>query len=729
MRIFRKIQTKNKTEDIKHNFYVFDTETTKLEPQPKNFVFGVIYGFNYSKVIYSIEDFKKEFSKPKYNDNIIFAHNAEFDLMTIFGNIYTEIDNAAIFNGKFISAKYNKLTFADSMNIYPTSVKNIGEIIGIEKLENSKISGESLSKENISDLDISYCKRDCEIIFKALLKIFEMVGSIKITLPSISLSDYRQNYLKEDLFFSELVDEFFESYFGGRTEAFKIGKVNAKVYDINSMYPYVMQDMYFPDILHLKKEFNITDKFLIHALKHYEGLAKITVIHKKTYYGYLPVKTKVNGFEKLIFPVGEFTTTVNFNELRFAFENNVIEIKKVHYIVYGKPVFTPFKEFINDKYLLRQTTNNELEKLIYKLMMNSLYGKFGQRNKYKTAYYKDIPYDEIQQYQEQEKFCEVKIFNNDRLDCYVITENESLKNSFYAIPVYASYITSQARLLLLKNLLKNESFKVVYCDTDSIFVDSDNDNTIYFNGTLSNDLGSFKLEPKQVTEIRGLKNYTYIDEYGTEKQVIKGISRNANKTVDYKNGIIKYKINKYIKTKQAIRQNKEPGEAFISEKILKHEYDKRIVLSGGETKPLTMPLAVKIVQRKKPKTPKRIKKILANEPNSIYEAILHYFISGGKIKTVDFKKHIKGKNTELKTKILLYCSAKGSHIDTLYEQFSYTFNSENLPGFDFSEMVIEVINDFSSKWSMIEKVEQMNTNYDITVNTNLFQNDYSDIQF
>lgn len=44
---------------IRQEFYVFDTETTKLEPIPENFVFGVIYGWNYRKVIYSVEDFKK----------------------------------------------------------------------------------------------------------------------------------------------------------------------------------------------------------------------------------------------------------------------------------------------------------------------------------------------------------------------------------------------------------------------------------------------------------------------------------------------------------------------------------------------------------------------------------------------------------------------------------------------------------------------------------------------
>jgi DNA polymerase III epsilon subunit-like protein len=117
MRNLRVTKPKINIDDIKDKFFVFDTETTSLEPQPKNFVFGVIYGWNFYKVIKSVEDFKREFELTKYNKKYIFAHNAEFDLLTIFGNIIMNIDAGAVFNGKFIMAKYNGITFADSMNI------------------------------------------------------------------------------------------------------------------------------------------------------------------------------------------------------------------------------------------------------------------------------------------------------------------------------------------------------------------------------------------------------------------------------------------------------------------------------------------------------------------------------------------------------------------------------------------------------------------------------------
>jgi hypothetical protein len=610
MRRLRKSKTKPDISKLKYEFYVLDTETTSLEPQPKNFVFGVIYGYHFSKVLYSCEQFIDELEKDRYKGKIIFAHNAEFDLLTIFGNIYTEVDNQAIFNNKFISAKYKYITFADSMNIYPASVAKIGELLGIEKIENEKVKSEGLTKANMTERDIRYCKRDCQIIFLALLKMFEEIGAIKMTISSLSMYLFRNKYLPDEISFSEIVDEFYESYYGGRTEAFRIGSPRgafktpqgqyyAKVYDINSMYPYVMTRGKFPDIKHLHKETKIDVRYLLYLLQGYEGLAKVKIRHKNTYFGFLPVKTKINGSEKLVFPVGTFETTVNFNELRFALKHKAVEILSADYVVYGNPIDSPFIDFINDVYAKRCQVENPLDRMIYKLLMNALYGRFAMRMKLTTTYYNDFPLQVIEELESSDKFYDIQIFNTERDDCYLLTENEKFKNSFFSIPTFSSYITSEARIMLLENLLTNSPCEickknecnecisqskknnVVYCDTDSIFLSSD------FMGNISDELGSFKIEPKRIIEISGLKNYRYINENGEEIETIKGISKTATKIIGV-NGKAEYHIKKYYKTKQSLRQNKESGESYIMIKKLIHEYDKRKVLPGGETEPIIL---------------------------------------------------------------------------------------------------------------------------------------------
>lgn len=580
MRTLKKVSKPKSIENIKNKFFVFDTETTKLEPQPKNFVFGVIYGYNFYKVIKTVSDFKKEFQKKKYKGKHIFAHNAEFDLSVIYGNIYKNVDSKAIFNGKFICAKKHDITFGDSLNIYPSSLEKIGEIVGLKKLDNQKVKGQKLRKNNITQDDIKYCIRDCEIVYTALLEIFENVGTIKLTISSLAMFDFRNKFLYNDLIFSDLVDEFYDSYYGGRTECFKMGVVDCDVFDINSLYPTVMKEIVFPDIRTLKKVSKLDLKYFFHVLKNFEGLASIEVEHKETYFGFLPYRNK-----KLYFPVGNFSTIVNFNEIRFALKHGAIEIKKVNYVVYANPIKSPFKDFIDINYNIRKNSKNELEKTILKLKMNSLYGKFGQRVKFSSEYFELIPYHIIDELEKTEKFFELKIFNQNRNDCFLITENEKFKNSFFSIPVFSSYITSGARIKLLENLLNNDSNSVCYCDTDSIFLEKK------FIGKIGNELGEFKKENKKVIEIKGLKNYVYIENENLEshmfyfdvKETIKGINKNSVKISDNV-----YINTQYFKTKESLRRTKETGSKKETIKELKQVYDKRIILSDNNTKPIKL---------------------------------------------------------------------------------------------------------------------------------------------
>jgi len=570
----KRIKTKKLSLDyIKKNIVVFDTETTKLEPMPKNFVFGVIFSYDEYKVIYSVKDFKKEFKKPKYKNKYIFAHNAEFDLLTIFGNIFQNVDNEAIFNGGFISAKYNDFIFADSLNILLSSVKSIGQKLNLQKFENSKIKNQGLRKSNISKQDIEYCIQDCRVVFVGLVKVFESIGAIKITLASLAFYDFRKNYLKKDIYYNDLVYEFFDSYYGGRNEAFKIGNVKANVYDINSLYPFAMLNVKFPNVGKLKKETKIATKYFKFLLSHYEGMAKVTINHKETKFGFIPLRKE----GKLLFPSGNYTTYVNFNEIRFALDNKVIDILKVHYAIFSKPTENPFINFVNHNYKMRFKSHSDFDKYFYKIKLNSLYGRFAMRLKYKTEYLNEIPFDLIKEFEKEKIYYELSIFSENRADCYFTTESKKLKNSYYAIPTFSSYITSYARIHLLKHLLKNED--TIYCDTDSIFTTSN------FNGNISKKLGDFKKEDKEVIEIRGLKNYSFVD-LKTNKVInkIKGI--NFNHAVQLSKN--KFEISKYLKTKEALRRNKDAGTSIKQVKELRHVYDKRILLENGETKILKL---------------------------------------------------------------------------------------------------------------------------------------------
>lgn len=567
--------TEKKKGDLKKQFFVIDIETKNgLSPKPDNFIFGVIYGDNFINVLYTIDDFYKELSKRKYRAKKVFAHNGEFDYSGIFGNIILNVDNAAIFNGKFISAKYNNVTLCDSMNVLPTSVKKLGELLGIEKLDTPEefLQGDDIK---VTPLMIEYCKRDCEIVYNSLLNVFEMVGGIRITIASLSMYYFRKDFLKKPLVYNDLNDEFYKSYYGGRTEAFKIGKVEANVYDINSLYPYVMTKIKFPDFKNLRKYDNINTKYALYLIKSKEGLFKGRILHKYNDIGLLPFKCIKSG--KLLFPIGEFDTCINFIELRFALSSGLVEIISVEYVICSAPIKSPFIDYIHTNYGLRLKTENEFLKFFYKLLMNSLYGRFGMKKKYTTTYYDTIPYDEIFELKRNFEYYELKLFSHKRNDCYLVTENKKAEKMFFSIPSIASYITSAARMELLKGILSNKE-SIVYCDTDSVFLE-DKPKEI----EIGNELGQWKLEDKKVIEVRGLKNYSVRGKYGVEIKIIKGVNK---KSIEINN--FHFQVEKFYKTKESIRREKETGEKYISEKIITNKYDKRIVNPDGSTNPIKL---------------------------------------------------------------------------------------------------------------------------------------------
>src|SRR3546814_2117648 len=77
--------------------------------------------------------------------------------------------------------------FADSFNLLPTSVKKLGELLGIEKKE----LGEKLFSDPEHILqDIEYCTRDCEIVYKSLQNIFNEAEP-SFTIGSLAMKIFR----------------------------------------------------------------------------------------------------------------------------------------------------------------------------------------------------------------------------------------------------------------------------------------------------------------------------------------------------------------------------------------------------------------------------------------------------------------------------------------------------------------------------------------------------------
>lgn len=583
------------------DFYVFDTETGtlnkdgsiqwRLHGRPESFRFGVIYGYNYTRIIYSREEFLDAFKEKRFKNKKVFAHNLEYDLNVLTGNLWVAFPDA-IFNGKLICCSNGNCMFADSSNIFgKIKLADVGKMLGIKKPD---LGDENMFSPNgITAAEINRCITDCEITYEGLIQIFTAAGDIRITQASLSMTYYRRFHQPHNLEYNENTPFFFDSYYGGRTEAFKLGPTNASVIDVNSMYPYAMKTVVFPNPKFLKIEHGkswarnpkkLLKYFINQILPNYEGLIYCRVNHQKTSFGFLPYKhTDKTGARKLVFPVGRFDGCWNFPEIRFALEKGAIEIEEIDRIIYAERMASPFQSYVDTLYNERFKTDNAFEIYRIKIFMNSLYGKFAQRIQAETVYIQDMDkqYEVIRSAQEAGTFLELKPFSISRNDALLVLKSKGFKVA-HSIPSFASYVTSFCRVLLLKKILELEPKRVVYCDTDSIFFEVNN------GVTSETQLGGWKLEHKIVTEINGLKNYRY--EY-TDPATGKLVKKRRLKGVPEKADLIApntYAYENLIKTKESLRRQLDPGVLIKRVKHIKGTYDKRTVLENGETKPLEL---------------------------------------------------------------------------------------------------------------------------------------------
>lgn len=577
-----------------NDFYVADTETgidvpysclaTReekigikwlLRARPENFKLGVIYGKNYTKVFTSREEMVQEFLTERFKNKKVFMHNiGNFDGSVLFGNLCVHFPEA-IFNGsRFISASNGVCTFADSVNIFVgQSIEKIGKQLGIEKPD---LGNDYWSENGITHEEINRCIQDCIILYDALCLSFEFAGDIKITQASLSMTYFRRHHQPYDIEHNPNTAYFWDSYFGGRTEAFFIGKTNAVVYDVKSMYPDQMKNLKFPNPKNLKFIDDVqANTFIKRYLYDYEGCVYAKIRHKPLWFGLLPVKH--NG--KLLFPTGNFSGCWNFNEFRYAYETGYIEIKSISKVVYSESMPSPFVGFVDQLFLLKakaELEGNDFWRDLYKRYVNSLYGKFAQKIDEESIYIENIErqYQQIYDAQKSGLFKKLILFNSERLDAFLITGTNKKIAINHSIPSFASYITSGARAKIAKKLMDCKINKVVYCDTDSIFVENE------IGLIEENFLGGWGREDKIVTEIRGLKNYKFL-KGGKAYRRLKGVPDKA-KEIETDN----FKYANLIKTKEALRRNLEAGILTQRKKVIKNKYDKRIVLADGNTLPI-----------------------------------------------------------------------------------------------------------------------------------------------
>lgn len=506
-----------------------------------------IYGNN-------IDDFMK-WCMDKRNNYLLYFHNLKFDGEYIFNwllyNGYECIkdkkdrkDKTFIClladTGQFYSIeiyfevkknKVNKVTIYDSLKILNFGVEKIAKDfnLSIRKLELDYNTYRPKGHE-LTPHEVDYIRNDVEIMAQALNIMFDK-DLTKMTIGSDALYNYKKTISRFDFYFpmigekDELVRK---SYRGGWTylnPLYKEKQVKKGiVVDKNSMYPSVMynnnlpfgEPVYFEGVYEKDLCYPLYIQVLSCSFKIKENM--LPTIQLKHTMGYLEneyIETTNGKIETLCL------TSV---DLDLFFEH--YDVEDLRYICgfKFKQVKGLFKNYIDEwsgNKIKAKREGNGAMYTISKLMLNSLYGKFGLNPSVRGKY---------------------PILKDDGAVGYKCYEREE-RDSIY-VPL-ASFVTAYARADIVRNsqAIRDYTIKTygkdyyIYSDTDSIHCLYLSDEELAKIMDIDDyRLGAYKKESefKEASFIRQ-KCYVEVDYDGNVHSTIAGMPKRLSKYVSLKN--------------------------------------------------------------------------------------------------------------------------------------------------------------------------------------------------
>lgn len=428
----------------------------------------------------TIDEFMLFITK-KLKRGTIYFHNLKFDGSFILDYLFTHDvqyceqkekvypsfdtlidDMGSWFTVTYHLSKSQSFRFIDSLKVLPFTVQKIAEDFELE-YKKGKID---YSDYVVNEETLEYVYNDVRIIALALSEV-KAEGIDKLTTASSAYKYYESlhtEYYMPTNFPSlplDFLQKFRSAYRGGRSQVNERYKglilENVRRYDINSMYPYIMSELPLPygnpipitkigkykfELYHLKLQFFLKEGHIPTLLR------KGGTFSRDTYY------TSTEEIEEF------YISNIDFQLLLKHYDITHMEVIEM-YGFYTSTIM--FRSYVNYWYNMKQTSKGA-KRIVCKLMLNALYGKFGTN---------PILRHKIPKYE-----------NNLEFD---LSEDEEGKH--YYLPV-AIAVTSWAHYLIDTAICKTGYENFVYCDTDSVHTLGELPSEMVD----SKELGKFKLE-------------------------------------------------------------------------------------------------------------------------------------------------------------------------------------------------------------------------------------------
>jgi len=367
----------------------------------------------------------------------LWATNLEYDLINLFGADRIAECSLRFGRSYLIAASWRGVQFRDTVRHIPRSVKELGKAFGQPKLTR--------------DRSIAYCLRDATITYRTARELSRVYGELgaetKTTLPSTAFSLWYKQHFGETMRRTspEIYDAAGKAYYGGRTEAFAAGTFrDIHAIDAASMFPWAMLQGPFPVVwtLFRREAPGATPDPLGIYQARLESALPVPA---------LPLRTD----DGLIYPNGKWSSWYTGEELLYA------HCLGVSVRVFGGFAFSsairPFDSYVHSLYPRKSSARGPLREC-YKLLLNGLYGKFGQKGGRIVA----VPMNRLDESRALPSG--VRYWNG-----LAIYRTESAP-PFWANNLWAGLVTSRARIKLHQEMLGlvKRGARLLYCDTDGI---------------------------------------------------------------------------------------------------------------------------------------------------------------------------------------------------------------------------------------------------------------------
>lgn len=415
---------------------------------------------------------------------IVYVHNLSFEFQFI-RKYFKWVDVFAMDNRKVLYAKTDFITFKCSYLLSGKSLAKLCDDIHATKIE--KLQGDldykllRTEKTPLTAEELAYCYNDV-LIVNAYIKEQSILYNRMDKIPLTNTGRVRR-YTRKECFKNKAYSSMIHNsliltpleykiarfaFQGGYTHAnslySNITCKNVSSYDFTSSYPTVMLSEKYPMSKGTRKDNLSIEKFEFY-IKKYCCLFTVELWGLKTIKDLQPIisiskclkKENVKSDNGRLFSADYILTVltdVDYNNLKTFYSYDKIKIGVAYFYkrdYLPKEILTSVLKFYSDKTTLKGVKGKEVEYLISKEMLNSLYG-MTVYNPIKPQY----TYSNTDNWE-----CEKKEIDEKNVNEYNI---DKTRFTYY---LWGVFITAYARNNLFTGIkeLKND---FIYCDTDSV---------------------------------------------------------------------------------------------------------------------------------------------------------------------------------------------------------------------------------------------------------------------